>query len=311
MSIRVRQLVFLLVLFASIVGLVWILLYSAGYGFSFRTWQLVPTGSIRVAIEPRDDALIFLLPEGGSYNNDDASFTHLLPGTYRLHAEIDHYYPVNLEITVEPNTTVIVDPLYLWPMQSAQLAPKAIVQPQPTSIADIDIEFQAAISQLDIPAEQIELLDLHEHGVIVTDTTSHTAQWLESSGHAIKTHSLGSANRVATTNDSDVVLLISAFSLQRFDLTSANTETVLRISQPISAANWITGTPYVAYSIGTDLHIMDSRRQTNYADQLVAQLPANITALWYDVDREQIMVELSNSNLYSWSIRYEAPLPAK
>ena len=115
MSMRVRQLIFSVVFTASICGLAALLVYSAGYRFSSTDWSLQPTGSIRVAVAAEDGLVISLLPTGETSDSPNTSFTHLLPGKYHLYVEATGYQPLNLELTVEPKTTIILDPLRLWP----------------------------------------------------------------------------------------------------------------------------------------------------------------------------------------------------
>ncbi len=302
MSVRVRQLIFFFVLLSSGFGLVSLLFYSAGYGINLKKFELVPTGSIRISVQSKEDALIFLLPEGGSLTSSDASFTHLLPGEYRLHVELDQYNPINLQLTVAPNSTLIIDPLYLWPIQEPVHSSLSPVLAEPKKIADLDIALQSAISELGIHSSEMELLTLSDQDTIILDKVSGIVHLLESTGQSIQTRNLGSAKKVIASNNTDTVLLVSEFSLQSVNIHTTDTETILRISQPINDALWLVGTPYITYSIGSDIHIIDSRQQTNFNDQLVAQLPLVVEQIQYLVDDRQLLFVLSDASVYTWSI---------
>ncbi len=287
MSKRVRQLIFLAVFCLSAVGLTAILLYSAGYGFNFHTWKLQPTGSIRIAVEPKDDVLIQLLPVGTSDHGHQASFTHLLPGIYHLHVEAPNYQPVNLELTVEPNTTLLIEPLRLWPLltKPAQTKKKA---PLEVEVDSLSIALQAAVSQLEILKDETKILPVDSSTIAVLNRQSGVVQLLTQSGNIIQSRQLGIAQDIQYTDRADAMLLVSQFALERVDLHTSNSETIIRLSTPISAAAWIGSTPYLAYSKGQEIHLIDSRAATHYSDQVIAEHTTPVSALWYDVESDEL-----------------------
>jgi hypothetical protein len=230
MSSRTRQLIFVCVVISALICLVYILIYGSGYRLDAQQWKLVPTGSIRFAIEPANNMLVLLLPDAQSSTKTAGSFTHLLPGTYHFSIEATGYYPINYTLEIKPSATIILEPIRLWP----------------------------------------------DHGLFKIDSTTAISEPNLRDGLTLNKYSL------------DIK-------------TSANKKTIIRLSQPITAASWIDDTPYIAYSTASEFHIIDTREQTDYHDQLISSLPEPITQLSYDKSTKAMLLK-NQTTVYSYPL---------
>lgn len=288
MSKRVRQIIFLVVFTLSVLGLVAILAYGVGYSFDFETGRFRPTGSIRLTVDPKDDVLIQLLPTGASSNSNQASFTHLLPGTYHLYVEAPGYQSANFVLAVEPNATLIIEPLRLWAIQKPQRLFVDMLAPVVVEMEELSIALQSAVSQMGIAEADAKLLPIDQRTIVVLNRLTKAVHLLTQNGNVIQTRSLGTADDIQATYHADEVLLITQFSLERANLYTNSSETIIRLSKPIDSATWIIGTPYIAYSVEETIHIIDSRPYTNYSDQVVAENITGITDLRYDAELDEL-----------------------
>ncbi|MBI4406919.1 MAG: hypothetical protein HY565_00270 [Candidatus Kerfeldbacteria bacterium] len=298
MSTRLRQLIFIVVLTLSVVGLSWILLYSSGYSINWLTWTVQPTSNIRLAVEPNEGSYILLLPNGLSSNDGTASFTHLAPGDYHLHIEAPDYLPVNLSVTTKANSTLVFEPLRLWPdvpihPTTTGLAPAA----EPIVPADLPIAFQAALAQLSSDSDQNQFI-VGTNQVVVLDAVTQQATLLSQLGGVMTSRLLDNDTRqLVDIGQPDQIALLSDFSISLVSLSTDQFTTLIRVSTPIIAAVWISETPYIAYADAHSLHILDSRSQTNYSDQVVATLAATITAVEYNSDLDSIVISTTAETL--------------
>lgn len=298
MSTWVRQLIFIVVLTLSVVGLGWILLYSSGYSINWLTWTVQSTSNIRLAVEPSDDSYILLLPNGLTSNSGTASFTHLAPGNYHLHVEAPNYLPVNLTITTKQNSTLVFEPLRLWPDLPANPT-TAITQPTIAAIlpADLPIAFQAALAQINSGSDENQFI-VGTDQVVVLDVVTHQATLLSQLGGVMTSRLLDDDTRqLIDIGQPDQIALLSDFSITLASLSADQFDTLIRVSKPIVAAVWITDTPYLAYADANSVHILDSRGQTNYLDQVVVELASTITALAYSDELDSLLITTTQETL--------------
>lgn len=299
MSTRVRQLIFLIVSFGSIAGLVWILFYSSGYHFNWTQLAWQATGGIRLFIQPAQNILVIILPNGLTSRASDTTFTHLLPGEYYVSVEAPDHLPVHLFITVQPNSTTVIDPLYLWPNQAllpVNDQPKPILSPETTQLP---IVFQSILSQYDRP-DSTDYYLVSQRQLIVLDPTTHLVMEYNRDGNVMTSQQLGSAISDMTLSQNKL-LLASEFSLAVVDVSAHTTETITRLSTPIQQATWVSNTPYIAYATASQLHVIDSRSQTNYYDQLVATVGQPISQLWYDTALNSLWLTAADRT-YRWPL---------
>lgn len=299
---RIRQLIFLVVFTLSLAGLTAILAYSAGYSFDFSSWKLQTTGSMRITVEPKDDVLVLLLPTGSSSTSNQVSFTHLLPGKYRLYAESEGYQSVALELDVPSNNTILIEPLRLWPVNLPQRIFVDTEQPTNTTIEELPISLQSAISQLQLEPANLKFLLVNQRTVVVLDRDTSTVTMLTQAGNVVQSRSLGSAQDIQPTSDPNDLLLVGQFELQRVSLDSGSTETIMRLSTPITQATWLGSLPYIAYSSAGSIHIIDVRAITRYNDQLVIEHNLPINELWYVAERDELQF-ISADKTYSYPLR--------
>lgn len=301
MSARVRQLIFSVVLCGFILGLLWILLYSSGYRINWFNFTVQPTGHIRVAIEPSTDTFTVLLPTGSSSTDATVSFTHLTPGDYNLHVEAPDYLPVNLDLTVKPNKTLVIEPLRLWPDAPTKALTVAITPRETTSeavtTADIPIAYQAALAQITSGSDQNQYVVANDQ-VVVLDAMTHQVTLLSQIRGIMTSRVLDDDTiQLIALDQPDQILLRSAFSLTLASLSDDQFDTLTRVSQPLVAAAAITGTPYIAYADNTTVHILDSRSQGNYLDQQVATVSGQITNLDYNAELDSLVIIMTDATL--------------
>lgn len=285
MSSRIRQLIFSLVVIGFVLGLAWILLYSSGYNFNWTQLAWQATGGIRLNVEPKADIWISLLPNGLNSRSTTTLFTHLLPGDYHLAVEASGYLPVNFPVTVRPNETTIIEPLRLWPQPSLQPSRQPLKPPKIITKTKLPIVFQSVLAQYDQPDALYYYL-VSERQLIVLDPINHLVMEYTRDGSVITSQQLG-ADITSMALTGDQLLLINEFSLAVVNVSDHTTETITRLSKPIQHASWLTA-PYIAYISDQTLHVIDSRSQTSYFDQIITRLSTPVTALWYEVETETL-----------------------
>ncbi len=299
MSTRVRQLIFASVSLSFVLGLGWILLYSSGYNFNWTQLAFQPTGGIHLQVEPANDVLIIILPNGLTSRAAHATFTHLLPGQYHVSVEAPDHLPVNLTITVEPNKTTVIEPLYLWSNQTLQRVTQPTRLPKTLAKTELPIAFQSILAQYAAP-DSLDYYLVSPRQLVVLDSATQIVMEYTRDGSVMTSQQLGSAIRHMALSQ-NTLLLVSEFSLAVIDLSDHTTETITRLSTPIQQAAWLVGTPYIAYISGTNLHIIDSRVQTNYLDQIVTTTEQVITELVFDDDEKYLQLTVGDA-VYTWSV---------
>ncbi|HBY73868.1 MAG TPA: hypothetical protein DEG44_04205 [Candidatus Kerfeldbacteria bacterium] len=299
MSTHLRQLIFLIVTFTSTIGLAWILLYSSGYNFNVTQLAFQPTGGIRVAVYPSKEVEVALLPNNELSHASETTFTHLLPGEYQLIVTSPHYRTINLVLDVAPNVTSMIDPLYLWPEQVPLSVATVPDKLGPLHTTELPIVFQSILANTTIP-DQSDYVLVTQRQFIVLNKDTHTVTEYVRDGSVITSQQLGSAvTEMALAQHQ--LLLVSQFGLTVVDVLEHTSETITRLSTPIQTASWVTNTPYIAYSTADTVHIVDSRLQVDYLDQLVATTPEPITDLWYDAELNSLWLTTATAH-YRWPL---------
>lgn len=276
MSSRLRQIIFNVVLVASLGGLAWILLYSAGYHLDVLEFTLQPTGAVRLQVQPTDQVFITLGERTAT--EPTVSFVHLAPGNYPLTVSAAGYWPVSAPLAVEPRSTLLLEPLRLWPTAGLQPTTPVPVIPLPNTVL------------------------VANDDVIVLDTASGVVNRIRRYQADVISQQLATnISAIQLADDHTHLLLMNPFSLVVLNLASGSSETLTRLSTPIQAARWVGDTPYISYATGTSLHVIDRRSVMQYLDQTVATAPSPITALTYAADLNSIIVRTSDQ-AYVWSI---------
>lgn len=299
MSTPLRQLIFMAVTVSFAVGLAWLLLYSSGYNLNITELALQPTGGIRLTVHPSADVVITLLPSNDVSRSADTTFTHVLPGSYQLAVATPGYRPVHVNVQVEPNMTTVIDPLYLWPDQAPLTVTSTPTSPSTLPPAELPIVFQSILASTTLSDQSAYLL-ITQRQFVVLNQANHTVMEYTRDGSVITSQQLGS-DMTDMALDQNRLLLVSQFSLAVVDVTTHTSETITRLSTPISQATWITNTPYIAYSTADTLHMIDSRLQAQYLDQTVATTPEPITDLWYDAELNSVWL-VTDAQHYRWPL---------
>lgn len=112
MSLRLRQIIFILLVIIFIAAAPSIIFYTAGYKYNFNKNKIEKTGSLVLdSIPPKARVL---LNGRDAKKITPATFSHLLPDDYRIRLEKTGYYPWEKTLAVESNrTTFATDVVFL------------------------------------------------------------------------------------------------------------------------------------------------------------------------------------------------------
>ena len=264
MAKRVRQIIFVIVLIGSCVGLVWLLLYSAGYRIHPLSARLEATGAIRVIIPGVANPTVWLEPANSSQSSNQVNFTHLKPGDYTIRVEAPGYQATSVVVSVEPSLTTILDPLMVWSNSPLIRANGDVVVSTPEAINSLPIELQAIIADLETSHDVLDV-------------------------------------KPQNNKDTAPILLHGRYHLASLDPRTGQVTTLLRISNPILAATWYQTTPYVLYTQDQFVHVLDTREATYLNDQVIAEADEPITALVVDDATGDIQIVTAH-NHYNYAV---------
>jgi hypothetical protein len=215
-----------------VVGLAWLLLYSAGYSINWKNASLQPTGAIQVNVIPKRNVTVTVNP-GNEVSSDSASsFTHLTPGTYTINVSAQAYQPITLALDVKANSVINLDPLILVPHAEPELADELPQQDDNNeSTKALPVTFQSALADL-FQGHPLKTYTLPHDKLVVVDTQSQTAMLLQSDGSAISNRTLGNHVISSNQNSAHAVVLVETYGLDVIEPTG-NLNTVVRLSEPL------------------------------------------------------------------------------
>ncbi|MFH1441977.1 MAG: PEGA domain-containing protein [Candidatus Omnitrophota bacterium] len=109
---KIRAVFFYLCVCVFILGLPYILSYSLGYKFNFRTLRFIKTGLIVLKTQP-SEAEVYL---NGKLLKDKTPVTinELLPGKYNLLVKLEEYYSWSIDVNVEAGKVLRFEEIILF-----------------------------------------------------------------------------------------------------------------------------------------------------------------------------------------------------
>lgn len=113
---KIRAVFFYLCVCVFFIGLPYIISYSLGYKFNFRTLRFIKTGLIVLKSQP-SEAEVYL---NGELLKDKTPLTisELLPGKYNLLVQLKNYYPWSIDINVQAGKVIRFEEIILFPSET-------------------------------------------------------------------------------------------------------------------------------------------------------------------------------------------------
>lgn len=113
MKLATRQILFVLFFLVFIVAAPAIVLYTAGYRYNFRSWQIVQTGVLSLTSFPRGATVV--IDDIPQTTRTPAVFKNLIPGQHTIRIERTGYTAWEKTLEIESHTTTFADDITLFP----------------------------------------------------------------------------------------------------------------------------------------------------------------------------------------------------
>lgn len=112
---KIRAFLFYLSVFIFLTGLPFILSFALGYKFDRRNFKFTKTGLIVIKTQPAGASIYF--DKKLIKDKTPATLNELLPGTYNMRLELEHYYPWDYNINVEAGKVTRIEKVILFPLR--------------------------------------------------------------------------------------------------------------------------------------------------------------------------------------------------
>jgi hypothetical protein len=112
---KIRAILFYASVLVFVAGLPFILSSALGYRFDRRNFTFTRTGLISVKTAPQGARLY--LDDRPLKERTPCTVGELMPGTYRIEAALDGYYPYTSEVAVKANSVTRLEKIILFPLR--------------------------------------------------------------------------------------------------------------------------------------------------------------------------------------------------